>query len=161
MSAKYMKSFFVIALITFVPVASFALDTKKIESTFLPEKCTDAKKSAFELELGRTLIPRDAVSQKAIIAWLKAEVSSGKDQPELNWIRALNPWVLPEDFTARTAFTECAAHLRTYSDAKSNLENQVSTPIAEESLEKWKNCLRLVYPAGLPREFTLLQSCLK
>lgn len=166
MSEKHMKKFrqnftlsSLIGFLLLAPVPSFALDVKKVESTFEPGKCADPKADA--LETGRKLITRATVSKKFLEDWAKGELSSAKDQAELNWIRALNPWILPENFTSRTAFTECAAHLRTYSDAKSNLDKKASVALATQSLEEWKACLRLVYPKGPPREFALLQSCLK
>lgn len=135
------------------------IDVKKIGEAFSLGKCNDPKMDV--LELGRKLLSTQTVSKKTVNTWLKEELSTGKDRPELNWIRAVNPWILPEDFTARTAFTECASHLRTYSDAKAHSGDPEAKVLAAQSLERWKNCVSLVYLSELPPEFTQLQTCLK
>lgn len=102
---------------------------------------------------------KTTTAMRATLAdWLARERKTGKDVPALNWVRALNPWLLPPKFPVRTVFEECASHLRTYSDAR-----EAKTPdakAANDAIAQWKECVALAYNSEPPAEFALLTRCL-
>ncbi len=132
---------------------------QKFEEIFTEKNCKPSALPA--LEAARAAMTTHTTTSRMMNAWLNEEASSGHDQPDLNWVRAINPWILPEKFPARTSFTECASHLRNYSDAREKSGAPAADAFAAKSLEDWSSCLRLVYPKGLPPEFSQMQTCLK
>lgn len=86
-----------------------------------------------------------------IKAWQDDEEMAGKPNPNLGWLRALDPWTLPKDFASKTAFERCAATLTEIaeSDVKASL------------VSDWTECVDLLYTGEKPAEFVSLRKCLE
>ena len=135
----------------------------RIVAALIPAQCLDLKIDPLdgaraEIEKLQKEKKTEAALAKVINGWLAEERKSGKDRPELNWIRALNPWLLPKGFPARPAFSRCASELRTYSDARTAQKTDPAAIAA--ALGEWNDCLELIYPTEKPTAFTVILSCL-
>jgi hypothetical protein len=106
-------------------------------------------------QLSATKQARKALSEN-FKTWLAQERKSGKDVPTLNWIRMINPWLLPSDFPTKPGFEECAASLKYYSDMR-EAKDKTATAAA---LKEWKGCVDHAFAGTLPPEFTQLKNCL-
>jgi hypothetical protein len=149
-----------------LPVASIAAPPLAIDAgvrAHLGEKeCSDAR-------VDPLVAIRDVLShiragfknaieyQASLTTALATEQTSPKSVPDLNWIRALDPWALPEGFPARRAFERCASHLRTYTDLRA-----MKSPSGDvaEVLTEWKSCVGLAFNQKSPPEFEALGKCL-
>jgi len=135
----------------------------KIADLIAPGRCTDA--SVDPLAEARTRIDAfrkekktKKVLEKTFRTWLAEEQGTGKDVSALNWIRALDPNLLPSDFPARKAYIRCSAELRTLSDFRKRKTPDAAA--ATETVADWRNCVRVTYVSSTPAEFTALAKCL-
>lgn len=129
-------------------------DLRELGKILTPELCKNGLVDPLQplrVEIGK--FRKQYASTEEMKARLKAlleqEQKEGTDLAELNWIRALNPWLLPRDFPGRPALTKCASELRNFSDTRLDV-----------AIDEWKNCLEIAYPAEKPPEFEAIQKCL-
>ncbi|MBS1961708.1 MAG: hypothetical protein JST04_05800 [Bdellovibrionales bacterium] len=91
--------------------------------------------------------------------WLVEERKSGKDVPELNWIRLLDPSSLPGGFPARPGFERCDGRLQAIRDA---LAVSPADPVrSSAAYAGWDDCVGLLFPKGRPDEAIELGACLR
>jgi hypothetical protein len=148
-------------LVTLVPAnaaesaaAPETVDTR-IAKIFTSKSCSDAdaeplKEADKEIEKFRKELKTKKALEKALKASLEFEQKSAMPVSLLNWVRALDPFLLPKGFPSKYALEGCAADLKTYSDTKT-----------KAALEEWKACLGLAFSDDLPAEFAALESCLE
>jgi hypothetical protein len=116
--------------------------------------CQDAQKDPVEalrvsLKKHQNEAKGPAAFQKRLEELLAQEIKTGKDSPDLNWIRAVDPWLLPTDFPTRPGFMRCAAELRTFSDTR-----------LDSAVGEWNECVASLYPKTPPPEFESIRKCL-
>lgn len=131
-----------------------AADLRELGKILTPELCKNGLEDPLQpLRAEISKFRKQYVSTEAMKTRLKAlleqEQKEGTDLAELNWIRAVNPWLLPSDFPGRPALTKCASELRNFSDTRLDV-----------AIDEWKSCLDIAYPAEKPPEFAAIQKCL-
>ncbi len=132
---------------------SAALSVSHFKRSLDPTRCKTSENGPIATIRDELLEYREALSESAftdrINALLALEIKNGKDQPELNWFRAVNPFLLPDDFPTVVGFSRCAAYLRNFADSR-----------LQSEIDEWKSCVRTLYRKGRPSEFDTLEKCL-
>lgn len=158
-----MKTLFLFAVFFGSAIAAEPSFETKVSELIAPGRCTNA--ATDPLSEARTRIDafrREKKTKKAleetIRAWLADEQETGKDVSALNWIRALEPNLLPADFPARKAYIRCSAELKTLSDYRKRKTPDAAA--ATETIADWRNCVQATYVSSTPAEFAAVAKCL-
>lgn len=138
---------FILLSVLLLPLSAVA--DLGIQKVLIPSLCENPKEDPVE-SIRKVLAKESEKSiRKKASKWLSEEAKAKKDIPDLNWIRAVNPWLLPEDFPGRPGFVRCASELRTFSDTRD-----------DSSVQEWTECVDSLYAEKRPPEFEALRTCL-
>jgi hypothetical protein len=114
--------------------------------------CTDPSTDPIEearAAFDRAIGANEQALKERLDSLLNEEAKTDRESVELNWVRALKPWILPRNFPTRPGFVRCVAKLDSI--------DQKRDPVA---IDEWYKCIKSLYPRARPPEFEALRKCL-